>query len=69
MVEVATEPGALVVTGYDREVRSRGDYLNGASVVEVYHAGIPAPAALVIDEMPCCKSISERTPRRSCGRM
>ncbi len=32
VVDVQTEPDALVVTGYSREIRSRDDYLNGTII-------------------------------------
>src|SRR5215813_2046292 len=41
VVDIHTEPDALVVIGYDRAVRSRGDYLNGASITVRFSSPMP----------------------------
>ncbi len=41
VVDVRVEPDALVVTGYDRAIRHRSDYLNGASITARFTSPMP----------------------------
>jgi alpha-D-xyloside xylohydrolase len=41
VVDVQTEPDALFITGYDRQVQSRWDYLNGAIITARFTAPMP----------------------------
>ncbi len=41
VVEVRTEPDALIVTGYDRPVHARWDYLHGATITARFTAPMP----------------------------
>jgi alpha-D-xyloside xylohydrolase len=41
VVDIQIEPDALVVTGYDRPIRARWDYLNGTSITARFSSPMP----------------------------
>lgn len=41
VADVCTEPDTLIVRGYDRPVRSRGDYIEGATITALFSSPLP----------------------------